>query len=167
MRTITGLAAVATLMLAGGSALAQPRGSGSGRAASTEPVTKDAGPSAEAAVLPARDLPLDPRHGMLGAPGSAQDQEGPSRLGRRANREVGPSSYGESARQGAGGGEAYEPWRSGDQVRSPSSADVRAARQQQAPDLEWASSGTASGAPRRSQLPYGVTYQEAQEKPKR
>ena len=40
-------------------------------------------------------------------------------------------------------GESYGVWRSGDRVRSASSADVRAARQQQAPDLEWVKAGEA------------------------
>jgi hypothetical protein len=35
------------------------------------------------------------------------------------------------------GVEAHETWKSGDLVRSWTSADVRASRQQQAPDLEW------------------------------
>jgi hypothetical protein len=165
MRTITGLV-VATLLSTSVTAAAQSRGSGSGRLSSTAPVTKDAGPPAEAAALPARDLPLEPRHGFFGAPGAAGDQDGPSRLGRHGDRATAPS-YGEAARQVAAGGEVSDAWRSGDRVRSLSSADVRAARQQQAPDLEWASAGGTSGAAQRSQLPYGMKYQEDQQKPKR
>jgi len=54
----------------------------------------------------------------------------------RADRPARPS-YGESAEAGASGVEAHETWKSGDLVRSWTSADVRASRQQQAPDLEW------------------------------
>jgi hypothetical protein len=42
---------------------------------------------------------------------------------------------------------APEAWRSGDRVRSWTSADVRAARQQQAPDLEWAAPRSEPAAP--------------------
>jgi hypothetical protein len=161
MRTTTGLAIVATWMLTSGTAAAQGRGAGSGRASSTPPTTKDLGPASESATRPSRDLPLEPRHGFFGAPGAAGDQEGPSRLGRHGASPVAPS-YGEAARQGAGA-EPQEAWRAGDRVRSPSSADVRAARQQQAPDLEWASAAGGS-AP---QQPYGVKFQEAQQKARR
>ncbi|HUK65562.1 MAG TPA: hypothetical protein VLV17_01955 [Anaeromyxobacteraceae bacterium] len=116
-------------------AQAESTGAGSGRNAATPPVTKSAGPPREEAHLPARDLPLEPRHGMLGAPGSAVDGEGPSRLGSHSDRSTAPS-YGEGGPAGPGW------WRSGDRARSASSADVRAARREQAPDLEWAGGGS-------------------------
>ncbi len=107
-----------------------------------------------------RELPILPQHGLFGAPGAAQDALGPSRLGPRAESPV-RGSYGEAARST---GETYSAWKSGDRVRSASSADVRAARQQQAPDLEWASVG--AGPPQlEPQTPYGVKAQERQQRP--
>ncbi|HTT72076.1 MAG TPA: hypothetical protein VMG32_12710 [Anaeromyxobacteraceae bacterium] len=133
MRTKTSLALLALLALASGRARADDltTGSGTGRNAATPPATKSDGPAYELAHLPAKDLPLTPPHGMLGAPGGGGDAEGPTRLGAHSESPAVPS-YGE---------EVSEPdrWRSGDLARSPSSADVRAARQEQAPDLEWAS----------------------------
>ena len=129
------------------------RGAGTGRSASTAPVTRSDETTSDAARLPARDLPIDPRHGLLGAPGAALDSDGPSRLGGHAERAQ-RSSYGEAAQ----GADIPDSWRSGDLARSKSSADVRAARQQQAPDLEWA--GQGSGPPQKQpQEPYGVQYQ--------
>jgi hypothetical protein len=113
------------------------KGSGSGERASwTAPVTKDYGVADEASERTTGDTPIQPRHGLMGAPGAAQDAEGPSRLGPHVER-AGRPSYGEEA-HGQGTGQTSQTWHSGDRVRSPSSADVRAARQQQAPDLEWA-----------------------------
>jgi hypothetical protein len=106
-------------------------GSGSGKPAETPPVTKSDGPGLERAALPARDLPLEPRHGMLGAPGAAVDEAGPSRLGSHGDRSTAPN-YGEAGARGPA------EWQSGDRPRSLTSADVRAARREQAPDLEWA-----------------------------
>lgn len=135
----TALAALA-LLLASGAARGDDltTGTGTGQNAATPPATKSDGPSYERAHLPARDLPLSPKHGMLGAPGGGGDAEGPSRLGAHAESPTKPS-YGE---------EVSEPdlWRSGDLARSPSSADVRAARKQEAPDLEWASGSPAKGS---------------------
>lgn len=140
MRTRIWIAAVAVATaVAAEPAGAQTRGAGSGWSAATPPVTKSDETPTEASRLPTRDLPIEPRHGVLGAPGAAFDSAGPSRLGRHGTRSVRPY-YGEEAQ--ASGGEPYQAWVSGDRVRSWSSADVRAARQQQAPDLEWA---TASG----------------------
>lgn len=120
--------------LAASPAAAQRLGTGTAHASPvTAPPTRN-GASLEAGARPAPDLPLAPRHGMLGAPGAAQDALGPSRLGGHGERSA-RSSYGESA---PGTGEAYSSWHSGDRVRSSSSTDVRGARQQQAPDLEWA-----------------------------
>lgn len=115
---------------------AQRIGTGSGRSSVTAPATKSAGVAAERAEMPATDPLILPRHGLLGAPGAALDAAGPSRLGAPSDRI-------------AIVGEMPDSWRSGDRVRSASSADVRAARQQQAPDLEWASRhGTPTPAAR-------------------
>lgn len=140
-RLATGLA----VLLVATQAAAQARGSGSGFGAATAPVTKSAGPPIEAPYLSAEDLPVTPRHGMMGAPGAAMDQLGPSRLGPHGERGLVPE-YGEAPPEMGGAvdmGESYGVWRSGDRVRSASSADVRAARQQQAPDLEWVKAGEA------------------------
>jgi len=103
---------------------AQPRGS-SGEATSSLPAREE-GERLERSVEPARELPADPSHGILGAPGAAPDAFGPDRLGPHARLGV-----------------ASAPWRSGDRARSPDSADVRAARVQVAPDIEQ---GTAQGS---------------------
>ena len=152
MRAMMTMAAWLAGILAASQADAQHLGSGSGKSSVTPPVTKSRGTASERAELPSGDLPIEPRHGMLGAPGAAQDPAGPSRLGGHAERAARPF-YGESAEAGASGGETHEAWKSGDLVRSWTSADVRASRQQQAPDLEWASArGTAPGGqPRRSE----------------
>ena len=123
MRAMTGrwLAGVAGLLLAGGAA-AQARGVGSGRSSVTQPATKGEGPAAERASM--RPLPptFDPRPGYLGGMGAAQERGGP--LGPRADLAL---PHREAAQA-----------RPGDALRSWSSNDVRAARVQQAPDLEWA-----------------------------
>ncbi len=120
------LAIPVTLLLAV-SAHAQERGGGSGRSSATPPVTKSEGPAEERALQPARQLPIAPRHGLLGAPGAAPDASGSSRLGPGAidltigeYRPAGPL--------------ITRP--SGDRIRSWSSADVRETRRQQAPDIE-------------------------------
>ena len=167
MRNAALMSLAVTMLLTANLAAAQARGSGSGGNASTPPATKDAGPAAESATLPARDLPIEPRHGFFGAPGAASDALGPSRLGSHGDRAVTPS-YGEAAPQVSGGGEPYQTWRSGDLVRSRSSADVRAARQQQAPDLEWASTpAAAAGDTQRPNEPYGVDAQKQQLLPRK
>ncbi len=154
MKRATAMAALlAAGGLAAGRADAQHMGSGSGKSSVTPPPARSSGTAAERAELPAGDLPIEPRHGLLGAPGAALDSGGPSRLGAHAERAARPS-YGESAGTGAGSYEAHEAWRSGDRVRSWSSADVRAARQQQAPDLEWATAqGVAPGPQARPAQP--------------
>ncbi|HEX9290850.1 MAG TPA: hypothetical protein VF904_15125 [Anaeromyxobacteraceae bacterium] len=162
------IAVALALALVAAPARAQHKGSGSGQApATTAPVTKTVGPSVERAELPARDLPIEPRHGLLGAPGAARDAAGPSRLGPHADRATLPS-YGEAAQQGSGGGTTHETWKSGDRIRSWTSADVRAARGQQAPDLEWASAGGgSSNAQAQPQEPYGKRFQKEQRRAKR
>ena len=146
------------------------RGRGSGADSTTPPVTKSSGGAQESATLGgARDQPFSPRLGLLGAPGAAQDSGGPERLGGHGERSYRPS-FGEAAAPGGSGGESYEPWKSGDRVRSASSADVRAARQQQAPDLEWApppDAGPGADARGEPQAPYGVRFSVAQQKPLR
>ncbi len=157
MRTVP-LSLVLALGLAATPALAQRRGEGSGRSPDTAPATKSAGPPEEQALRTPTDLPVLPPHGMLGAPGAAQDALGPSRLGAHADSPTAPS-YGESARLGATG-EVYQGWKSGDRVRSLNSGDVRAARQEQAPDLEWANTGGAAKPQLEPQTPYGVQVQQ-------
>ena len=124
------LAAVLTVALPG-TALAQVRGSGSGALSDTLPVTRGSGTAPEQAQLPIRDSQIVPRHGVLGAPGGAPDAHGGS---------------GAALRAGAGA-EPGPEWTAGDRVRSISSAEVRAARVQQAPDLEWGESAAASAGP--------------------
>ncbi|HET9598630.1 MAG TPA: hypothetical protein VFP65_23840 [Anaeromyxobacteraceae bacterium] len=111
---------------------AAARGTGTGASSATYGPSRGAGGTAEQAQLPLRDSEMVPRHGVLGAPGAAPDALGGSRLGRR---DLDPL-------QNAGEGNAT--WTAGDRVRSVSSADVRAARVQQAPELEWAGTGGAS-----------------------
>ena len=108
--------------------VARARGvGGTGESSVTPPRTSDSA-VLERAVRPAHDLPLATAHGMMGAPGAGQDSLGPSRLGQHGERPA-----------------PGHPWHSGDRVRSPTSSDVRATRQQQAPDLEWAdASGRAT-----------------------
>jgi hypothetical protein len=130
MRTWRGIAAGLSLFAAA-PALGARGSSGNTRAA---PETKSAGAASERSAEPERDLPIEPRHGIFGAPGAANDAYGPSRLGAGSPRTTLPS-YGERAE---GEGRSYEAWQSGDRVRSPSSADVRLARRQDAPDLEFA-----------------------------
>jgi len=109
-------------------------GTGSGALSTAPPPTKDAGTAKELAELPSRDHPIEPRHGILGAPGAAPDTFGPARLGAVPERPRWPS-YGETV---------GTDWRSGDQVRSSTSADVRATRRQSAPDLKWATPRTTA-----------------------
>jgi hypothetical protein len=143
------------------------KGRGTGRDSTTSPPTRSAGTAAESAGLAAHDLPFSPRRGLMGAPGAAPDEAGPARLGGHGERSWRPS-FGESAQPGPGGGEAYEPWKSGDRIRSWTSADVRAARVQQAPDLEWApSGGKPSGTRGEPQEPYGVRFSLEQQAPLR
>jgi hypothetical protein len=138
---------------------AQSAERGSSGKASAAPPTKSAGPRSERAALPPRDLPIEPRHGLLAAPGAAPDALGPSRLGPSAPRTVAPS-YGESAPREPRGGTISSTWHSGDRVRSPSSADVRLARQQEAPDLEFVAEaqggarGQPAAVPARTQAPH-------------
>jgi hypothetical protein len=145
LRTIVSLAAA---LAAAGAAADQRVGAGSGRSSVTPPVTKDSGVARERAERPDVDPLIEPRHGLLGAPGAALDSAGPSRLGAPRDRT----------------GSAFEmpgAWRSGDLVRSRSSADVRAARQQQAPDLEWASARDATAPPAQPQRRSGQEKQGA------
>lgn len=128
------MAVALAVALAAAAAGAQRVGEGSGKSAVTPPPTKSYGVAAERPEMPTSDPLLLPRHGLLGAPGAALDAAGPSRLGAPSDRV-------------ATVGEMPDAWRSGDRVRSASSADVRAARQQQAPDLEWAAPPRAPAAP--------------------
>jgi hypothetical protein len=139
---------------------AAARGSGSGEPAWTPPETKSAGPAAEASHSRSRGTDFERGLGLFGGYGAAKDSLGPWRLGRYGGSSTSPS-YGEAAQRGSGGGTTYEAWKSGDLVRSTSAGDVRAARMQQAPDLEWL------GAPNRGQETYGKQFQHAQEKPRR
>lgn len=153
MRAATALGLLVLLVAA--PARAERRGTGTRDADSTTPPPSEYPPARlESTVAPARDLPAIPRHGMMGSPGAAQDALGPSRLGPHGEQPSRPS-WGEAA---PGTGQSYARWHAGDRVRSASSADVRAARQQQAPDLEWASGGDA---PTRlePQRPFGVKDQ--------
>ncbi len=171
MRTPLATAVSAALLLLAGPAEAQVKGPGTGTYAWTSPVTKDAGPPEEKALVRARDEPYEPRHGLFGAPGAAPDAAGPSRLGPLSERAWSPS-YGENE-QGPAAGESYATWKSGARIRSWSSADVRSARQQQAPDLEWVAAGVSAPAPdvppaaSQPQEPYGKKFQKAQQKPRR
>ncbi|MFL5261461.1 MAG: hypothetical protein ACJ79L_03510 [Anaeromyxobacteraceae bacterium] len=133
----------AVVVLAAAQVEAEAVGPGASGRATAAPVTKSAGPALEQAQLPGRDAPAEPRHGILGAPGSAPDAYGPTRLGYDARGT--PSSMGASAPGASSAGSAASTWHSGDRVRSQTSADVRQARQQQAPDLEFVAAG-AKGA---------------------
>lgn len=164
MRTTRGVAA-ALLAAWAAAAGAQARGAGLGWTGGGPPATKSSGPSGErASSLQQRPPQFDRRHGMLGAAGAAPDQQGEQRLGGFRGHASAPS-YGEAARQASGGGEyAYDAWRSGDLVRSTSAADVRAARVQQAPDLEWAGAQATAATGNET---YGKQFQHAQERPRR
>ena len=133
MRMATALFVSLAALVSASPAQAQRRGEGSGRSSTTLPATRN---SSADEMPPATDMPVTPRHGFMGGLGTAPDPLGASRLGAHAEHAV-RASYGESAQPGAAGAESYQAWKSGDRVRSHSSADVRAARQQQAPDLEW------------------------------
>lgn len=136
------LAGLAVTLL---TASAQARGIGATGESSVTPARTSDSAVLERGVRPAHDLPLAPTHGMMGAPGAGQDSLGPSRLGQHGERPT-LRSYGEAA---PGTGDSYAAWHSGDRVRSPTSADVRAARQQQAPDLEWADASRRPPQPQR------------------
>jgi len=123
--------AAALVVLA--AARVEAAGPGASGRATEAPATKSAGTAAEQAHLPGHDAPAEPRHGMLGAPGSAPDAYGPTRLGYDAR--------GTMSATGGAAGSASSTWQSGDRVRSRTSADVRQARQQQAPDLEFVGAG--------------------------
>lgn len=154
----------AAAALAGWAAVAagQPRGGGVGWTGGPPPATKSAGPDAErAASTQARPPDFSLGLGFLGARGAAQDVRGALRLegyGRLRAPAVAPS-YGEAAPGAAAS--PYASWSAGDRVRSTSAADVRAARGQQAPDLEWAGAQAAAG---RASQPYGIQFQRAQER---
>ena len=161
----TQIVAGVLLLLLASPVAAQRRGTGSpGASSGTPPPTNDGAHStaSESSTGSGHDLPILPRHGMLGAPGSAPDALGPSRLGAHDESSA-RRSYGEAA---PGTGQAYSPWKSGDRVRSFSSADVRAARQQQAPDLEWADAGPGPTQPR-PQDPPGTKAHQKQRRPTR
>lgn len=151
---VVGLAAA----LAFGRAAADERGRGSsGWTADAAPVTKDTRALGRANV-PIPTPSVDLRRGFFGGTGAAQDANGPSRLGPVTERHAG-RSYGEATPPS---GYMEQGWRSGDRVRSASSADVRAARGQQAPDLEWARS-EGGQAPPAAERPYGYQFQREQE----
>ena len=104
---------------------AAARGTGSGKSSTTPPVTKSSGVAMERAATPPRPPNFEARPGYLGGLGAAQEIGGP--LGPR----------GDLARKAYQSEATVQP--AGDVIRSWSSSDVRAARVQQAPDLEWAS----------------------------
>ena len=110
---MTKMAAVVLVTGLMGHAEAQTKGSGSGKFSFTPPPTKGEGAVYERTQL--RPLDLD------AAPG-------------RPPRAIAPS-YGDDGQPDWG--DSSRTRRSGDTVRSLTSADVRAARQEQAPDLEW------------------------------
>ena len=148
------LAGAAALLVASAAA-AQTRGMGSGKSSAMPSMTKGSSSSAERAARPSRPPDFDPRPGYMGGMGAAPEAGGP--LGPRSDVSQRPS-YGEGAQRGSSGGESYQTWKSGDVVRSWSANDVRAARVQQAPDLEWAgSAGSDQGA-----QTYGKKFQEEQ-----
>ncbi|GEJ55391.1 hypothetical protein [Anaeromyxobacter diazotrophicus] len=154
------------LIVAGWAAAAsgEARGAGAGWTGGQPPATKSAGPEAERAASAQQQPPRFERGlGMLGAAGAAPDRRGELRLGGfgRLRAPSAAASYGEAA--SAGGGASYQAWKSGDQVRSTSAADVRSARVQQAPELEWA--GGQAGASR-ANLPYGLKVQQEQGRPR-
>jgi hypothetical protein len=130
--------AIPLALLLAGRAAPQPRGGGRGESATALPAVTGAGPREERADLPGRDLPIEPRHGLLGAPGAALDRMGSSRLGPSAplGRRI---SYG----QLPPGAPLFDT-PSGDLIRSWSSSDVREARKELAPDVQIV------GAPQRA-----------------
>jgi len=129
---------------------AQARGTGSGKSSVTPPATKSSGPAAERAAMPSRPPNFDPRPGYLGGMGAAHELGGP--LGPRTDLAPKPS-YGEAGQEASSGADSHPTWRSGDAVRSWSANDVRAARVQQAPDLEWASAAPATNHPQEQRGP--------------
>lgn len=130
------LAAVLAVALAAPAAAGAQRGEGSGRSSVSPPPAKSRGPAEVRPELPARDLPVTPRHGLLGAPGAAMDRQGASRLGPRAPTRPALAGPGPLPT-------LPELAPSGDRIRSASSADVRASRRQVAPDLTFADEGRA------------------------
>ncbi len=153
------LAGVAALLVASAAA-AQARGMGSDKSSVTPPVTKSGGPDAERAAMPSRPPSFDPRPGYMGGLGAALERGGP--LGPRSELAKKPS-HREAAQPGSGGGESYQTWKSGDIIRSWSANDVRAARVQQAPDLEWA----GAAGPNQGAETYGKKFQQEQGRPRR
>jgi hypothetical protein len=159
----TAITVGALLCLVAVPAAAQRRGTGSAHVSSSKPpVTKGGGSTVPSELGGVDQGQILPRHGMFGAPGAAPDALGPSRLGPPAVS-PGRGSYGELATSSE---EPSSSWRSGDRVRSLSSADVRAARQQQAPDLEWASGASGPARPQ-PQKPHGTNEQQRQHRPAR
>ena len=120
------LVGVAGVFLASAAAA---RGVGSGKSSTTPPATKNGGAAMERDAKPPRPPDFDPRPGYLGGMGAAQERGGP--LGPRGDLAQKPSQA-QAAVQPAG-----------DVIRSWSSSDVRAARVQQAPDLNWAGAAAA------------------------
>jgi hypothetical protein len=118
------------------------KGSGSGEISSKPPPTKNRGLDFERTQL----RPMD----MEAASG-------------RPERTVAPT-YAENGQPAWG--EAYETRTAGDRVRSLGSAEVRAARQEQAPDLEWGkASATTEPSPIQPQETFGKKEQKAQKAP--
>ena len=148
-RRARALAAILLATLALPAAAARTKGTGSGRSSATPPPTKDTGHAYERALRPERPPVFDPALGMFGALGAARDALGPSRLGGRGEFSGAPADNAES----------YAGWKSGDRVRSVSANDVRAARVQQAPDLEW-----AGQKPQDADLPYGIRFSRDQQR---
>jgi hypothetical protein len=158
-RCVTAVFAAGWMSAASG----QARGGGVGWTGGEPPPTKSTGPTAEqAASLQVQPPRFERGLGLLGAAGAASDYQGPWRLGGYGRSTFPPiaPSYGEAA----GGSSPFEAWRSGDVVRSTSAADVRAARMQQAPDLEWTG---AQATANEGNETYGKKFQHEQEKTKR
>ncbi len=110
--------------------LAQTRGSGTTWDSAAPSPTRNEPPATKASRPPSEGKSFDDRRGLLGAPGAGQDKLGGSRLGVRAEVQPIPP-------EGS--------WVAGDRTRSLSSADVRAARAEQAPDLEWVTAQGTEG----------------------
>jgi hypothetical protein len=150
--------AMAAAMAFAAGASAQGSG-GRGQATKAAP-TKDSGKAPDRSA-PSHELPAQTQRGLLGAPEAAPDAAGALRLGVTTPLPVKP---------GGGAGESYQTWQSGDRVRSLSSADVRAARVQQAPDLEWSQAAGQRVAPSQAgtqpQEAFGKRAQKQIEQPK-
>ena len=134
MATVLRTMVLLVAALAASPAIAQRVGAGSGKSSAAPPPTKSRGIAPERAGMPGTDPLIEPRHGLPGAPGAALDSAGSSRLGAPSDRIAGAT-------------EMPSSWNSGDRIRSWTSDDVRAARQQEAPDLEWAASRSAPSPP--------------------